>query len=232
MFLVLFTFSMKIVLIEDNKELAQIVKRQLAAFQMTVDIAYTGEEGLRLAKMAYYDAIVTDLLLDIALSGLDVIRLIRKFDRYVPIVVISALQDLETKIRAFDLGIDDYMSKPFHMDELVARLKRLFQRSNRPFITQIAYRGLTYDVGRKCIQYKEQKIFLKNKEATLFEYMINHTERPLSRDELLTSVWHLNQEPSSNIVDVAVKKLRQKVDKPLGTKYIRTIHGVGYRFGL
>lgn len=223
---------MKILLIEDNKELAQIVKRQLASFQVNVDTAYNGEEGIRLARTAYYDLIVTDLLLDIALSGLDVIRLIRKFDRYVPIVVISALQDIETKISAFGAGVDDYILKPFHIDEVAVRLRRLYQRSNRPFVTQLAYRGLTYDVDKKCIQYKEQKIFLKNKEAALFEYMMNHTERPLSRDELVTSVWHLNQEPNSNVVDVAVKKLRQKIDKQLGISYITTLHGVGYRFGL
>ncbi len=223
---------MKILLIEDNKELAQIVKRQLAPFRVNIDNAYTGEEGIRLARTAYYDVIVTDLLLDIALSGLDVIRLIRKFDRYVPIVVISALHDLETKMSAFEAGVDDYILKPFHIDEVAVRIRRLYQRSNRPFVTQLAYRGLTYDVAKKCIQYKEQKIFLKNKEASLFEYMMNHTERPLSRDELVTSVWHLNQEPNSNVVDVAVKKLRQKVDKQLGTHYITTLHGVGYRFGL
>lgn len=223
---------MKILLIEDNKELAQIVKRQLAVSHINVDAVYSGEEGLRLAKTAYYDVIVTDLLLDIALNGLEVIRLIRKFDRYIPIIVISALQDLETKMRSFELGVDDYLIKPFHLDELAVRLRRLYQRSNRPFVTQVAYRGLIYDVEKKCVQYKEQKVFLKNKEASLFEYMINHNERPLSRDELLSSVWHLTQEPTSNVVDAAVKKLRQKVDKPLGIKYIRTVHGVGYRFGL
>lgn len=223
---------MKILLIEDNKELAQIVKRQLAPLHINVDIAYSGEEGIRLAKTAYYEVIVTDLLLDIALSGLDVIRLIRKFDRHVPIIVESALQDLETKISAFSACVDDYIVKPFHIDELAVRIRRHAQRANRPFVTQLAYRGLVYDVDKKCVCYQDRKIFLKNKEAALFEYMINHTERPLSRDELITSVWHLNQDPNSNIVDVAVKKLRQKIDKPLGIRYIKTLHGIGYRFGL
>ncbi|MBP6085022.1 response regulator transcription factor [Candidatus Gracilibacteria bacterium] len=223
---------MKVLLIEDNKELVQIVKRHCQLLHIAVDGTYTGEDGLRLVRTAFYDVVIVDLLLDIALNGLDVVRQIRKFDHYIPIVVWSGLTDIETKLAIFQAGADDFVAKPGHLDEVVARLKRLCQRSNRPFITQVAYHGMVYDVTKRCLSYKEQKLYFKQKEAHLLEYMMHHHERPLSRAELIAAVWHLTDEPKSNVVDVTVRKLRLQLVKQLGVKCIHTVHGRGYRFGL
>ncbi|MBI4835706.1 MAG: response regulator transcription factor [Candidatus Abawacabacteria bacterium] len=223
---------MKILFIEDDKELALLTKNHLGAFQMHVDIAYTGEEGVRLVKTGYYDVVLVDLLLNIALNGLEVIRHIRKVDKSIPLITVTALQDIETKVSTFAAGADDYIIKPFHFQELAARVHRLYRRINRPYLTQVSYRGLTYDVERRCIHFDKQKVFLKNKEATLFEYFLHHPERTLSRNELINSVWHTSVNESSNVVDVSVRKLRQKVDENLGLKLIHTVHGMGYRFAL
>lgn len=224
--------SMKILLIEDNIELAHLVKGKLTQFRMHADLAHTGEEGLRMSKLAYYDVILVDLLLDIALNGLQIIRLIRKFDSTIPIIVVSGLTDIETKITSFDAGADDYLPKPIDFNELAARITRLYYRISRPYINQVCYRGITYDVQKRCVQFENQKIHLKNKESMLFEYLIHHPDRIISRQELIASVWHLNMDPETNIVDVSVRSLREKVDRIIGRKLIHSIYGVGYRFSL
>ncbi len=223
---------MKVLLIEDNIELAHLVKGKLAQFRMYVDLAHTGEEGLRMSKVAYYDVVIVDLLLDIALNGLEVIRLIRKSDTTIPIIVVSGLSDIETKITSFAAGADDYLAKPVDFNELAARIMRLYYRISRPYINQVCYRGITYDVEKRCVHFEEQKVHLKNKESMLFEYLIHHPDRVISRQELIASVWHLNMDPDTNIVDVSVRNLREKVDRLVGRKLIHSIYGVGYRFAL
>jgi len=221
---------MKILLIEDNIELAYLVKGKLAQFRMHVDMAHTGEEGLRMSKLAYYDIVIVDLLLDIVLNGLELIRLIRKFDTTIPIIVISGLQDVETKLAGFHAGADDYLPKPLDFNELSARIIRLYSRINRPYFNQVCYRGITYDVQKRCVSFEERKVYLKNKESMLFEYFIQHPNRIISRQELIASVWHLNMNPDTNIVDVSVRNLRQRIDRQLGRKTIHSIYGEGYRF--
>lgn len=223
---------MKVLLTEDNIELAHLVKGKLAQFHMHVDVAHTGEEGLRMSKIAYYDIVIVDLLLDIALNGLELIRLIRKFDTTIPIIVTSALQDVETKLASFDAGADDYLSKPLDFNELAARIMRLYFRINRPYINQVCYQGITYDVQKRCVTFQNHKIYLKNKESMLFEYLIHHPDRIISRQELIAAVWHLNMSPDTNIVDVSIRSLRQKIDRPVGRKIIHSIYGAGYRFAL
>ncbi len=223
---------MKILLIEDDGQLALITKKKLQSVHLLVDHAFTGEEGLRLAKLGYYDVVLVDLLLDIALNGLEVVRLIRKFDHSIPILVLTGLQDIETKVSAFSAGADDFLSKPFHFQELVARITRLYKRINRPYLTRLHYRELQYDVERRCVSLGTQKIFLKNKESRLMEYFFQNPERALSRSEIINAVWHVGSDETSNVVEVAIRQLRQKVDRNLGIKLIHTVHGVGYRLAL
>lgn len=223
---------MKILLIEDDSEMTQLIKTRLRAFHMHVDIAHTGEEGVRLMKFGYYDAILVDLLLNVALNGLEVVRLLRKLDKSIPLLVVTALQDIETKVSAFTAGADDFIAKPFHFHELAARIHRLCKRINRPYLTQVCYRDITYDIEKRCVKFQEKKAFLKNKESTLFEYFLQHPERTLSRLELINSVWHMAVEENSNVVDVSIRKLRQKIDQAIGIKLIHTVHGVGYRLAL
>ncbi len=223
---------MKILLIEDNIELAHLVKSKLLQFRLRVELAHTGEEGLRMSKIAYYDIVIVDLLLDIALNGLELIRLIRRFDTTVPIIVMSGLQDVETKLASFDAGADDYLPKPLDFNELAARIMRLYFRINRPYINQICYRGITYDVQKRCVSFQHHKVYLKNKESMLFEYLIHHPDRVISRQELIAAVWHLNMNPDTNIVDVSIRSLRQKIDHPIGRKIIHSVYGTGYRFAL
>lgn len=223
---------MKILLIEDDKELGLLVKRRLQPFHMYVDNAYTGEEGLRLVKLGYYDVILVDLLLNIALNGLEVVRHIRKVDRGIPIIVVTGLQDIETKVSTFTAGADDFVSKPFHFQELVARITRLYRRINRPYITQVDYRNISYDLEKRCLRIGEQKVFLKNKEGRLMAYFFQNPERALTRSELIHAVWNLGADDTSNVVDVSVRQLRQKIDRTLGIKLIHTVHGVGYRLAL
>lgn len=223
---------MKILLIEDDYDMSQLMKTKLRQFHMHLDVAHTGEEGIRLIKMGYYDAVLIDLLLNVALNGLEVVRLIRKLDKSIPLLAVTALQDIETKISTFTAGADDFIAKPFHFHELVARIHRLCKRINRPYLTEVSYRGLTYDIEKRCVKFAEKKAYLKSKESSLFEYFLQHPERTLSRLELINSVWHMAVEENSNVVDVSVRKLRQKIDHTIGLKLIHTVHGVGYRFAL
>jgi DNA-binding response OmpR family regulator len=158
---------MKILLIEDDKEVALLIKHSLAALHMQVDIVYTGEEAIRLIKLGYYDVILVDLLLNIALNGLEVVRLIRKLDKNIPLIAVTALQDIETKVSTFQAGVDDYVTKPFHFQELAARVQRLCKRISRPYVTKLCYRGITYDIEKRSVVFQQHKIFLKNKEGNL-----------------------------------------------------------------
>jgi DNA-binding response OmpR family regulator len=218
---------MRILIVEDDPKLAEFVARGLRGERFAVDIAGNGLEGERYTQAYEYDLLLLDLLLP-QLSGTELLRRVRLAHPALPILVLTARDAVEDKVAHFELGADDYLTKPFDFAELLVRIKALLRRTpvERADILRIAdleLNRLTQQVRRGGL-----RIDLTAKEYALFEYLLCSPGRVFSRTMILNHVWDQSFEGVTNIVDVYVRYLRKKVDEPFAVKLIHTIRGVGY----
>jgi DNA-binding response OmpR family regulator len=218
---------MRILIVEDDPKLAEFVARGLRGERFAVDIAGNGLEGERYTHAYEYDLLLLDLLLP-QLSGTELLRRVRLAHPALPILVLTARDAIEDKVAHFELGADDYLTKPFDFAELLVRIKALLRRTpvERADILRIAdleLNRLTQQVRRGGL-----RIDLTAKEYALFEYLLCSPGRVFSRTMILNHVWDQSFEGVTNIVDVYVRYLRKKVDEPFAVKLIHTIRGVGY----
>lgn len=218
---------MRILIVEDNKHVAKSLQRGLKVLY-AVDVVHTGTEGVRKAEHIDYDAILLDLNLP-DISGEDVCRELRRRERTMPIIVLSGRDLLDDKVSLLDMGADDYMTKPFSLQEVTARLRAVMRRSDRSGATELVVGDLSLDPAARTLRRKDVIIDLRRKEFDLFEYMMRHAGQTLTRAMILEHVWDMNEDLWANVVDVHIKHLRDKIDRPFGTKVIRTVHGVGYK---
>jgi two-component system, OmpR family, copper resistance phosphate regulon response regulator CusR len=218
---------MRVLLVEDEEKVAQVVARALQAERLAVDTAHDGREGLELAVSNPYDVVIVDLMLP-GLNGTDLIRRLRRSNAEVPVLVLTARDGVGDKITNFEAGADDYLTKPFAFAELVVRVKALLRRGpvNRANVLRVADLELdrvTHQVSRAGIPIR-----LTAKEYALLEYLALNAGRVLSRTMIIEHVWDQSFEGLTNIVDVYVRQLRIKVDEPSKVRLIRTVRSVGY----
>lgn len=217
----------KILIIEDEEKLARFVELELSYEGYTVKNAYDGRTGLKLAETEEFDLILLDIMLP-GLSGSEVLRRIRK-NSSVPIIMLTARDSVTDKVSGLDAGADDYVTKPFAIEELLARIRTaLRKKSGQPENKLLFVSGLTLDPGRHTVNMKETNIELTKREFDLLHYLMRNKGMVISRDELLENVWGFDFGGETNAVDVYIRFLRSKIDDVFGTKLIHTVRGVGY----
>jgi heavy metal response regulator len=218
---------MRILLVEDEIKVAAFVKRGLVAERYAVDMAHDGGGGLDLATSFHYDLIILDLMLP-GFDGTEVLRRIRAVDTKVPVLILTARDAVQDKVSNFEVGADDYLTKPFAFAELVVRIKALLRRGpvNRSSIVRL--RDLEVDRLSQLVRRGGKRIDLTTKEYGLLEYLISNAGRVLSRNMIIEHVWDESFNGLTNVVDVYIRHLRKKVDDPYECKLIHTVRGVGY----
>jgi DNA-binding response OmpR family regulator len=218
---------MRILLVEDEEKVARFISVGLKAERFAVDTVRDGKEGLQMAQLNPYDLLIVDLMLP-GLSGTELIRIVRRQNTDVPIVVLTARDALSDKVANFESGADDYITKPFAFAELLVRIKALLRRGsvNRANVIQIA--DLEIDRLAHQVRRNGTSIKLTAKEYSLLEYLATNAGRVLSRTMIVEHVWDQSFEGLTNIVDVYVRQLRAKIDEPFTKKLIHTVRSVGY----
>jgi two-component system copper resistance phosphate regulon response regulator CusR len=221
---------MRLLLIEDEEKVARFIVRGLMAERFAVDVAGAGDSGVEMAQAYNYDLIILDLMMP-GLSGTEALRRIRARDSNVPVLVLTARDALEDKVRHFEIGADDYLTKPFAFAELLVRVKALLRRGavSRANVLRVA--DLEMDRLSQQVRRAGRRIDLTGKEYGLLEYLMLNAGRVLSRTMIIEHVWDQSFDGATNIVDVYVRHLRNKVDEGHERKLIRTVRGVGYAIG-
>lgn len=219
---------MRILVIEDERKVASFIRRGLEEERYIVETAPDGESGLDLALHNHFDAIVLDVMLP-KLDGFGVLATLRDAGAATPVLMLTARSTTDDRVQGLDLGADDYLAKPFHFEELAARLRSILRRSSSEKTTRIVCGDLTLDMVTHFAFRDEKEIELTTKEYALLEYLMRNKDRILSRSMIMQHVWKHNFDPESNIIDVYIKRLRNKVERPGHPQLIQSIRGVGYR---
>ena len=219
---------MRILIVEDEVKLAALLRRGLAEEAHAADVARSGEDALWMAQAIEYDAIVLDLMLP-GVDGIEVCRRLRVDGVWSPVLMLTARDAVEDRVGGLDAGADDYLTKPFAFTELLARLRALARRgaSERPAELEVG--DLRLDPATRRVWRGDAEIDLSPKEFALLETFMRRPGRVLSRFELLEHVWDYEYENRSNVIDVYVRYLREKVDRPFDRSSLETVRGVGYR---
>ena len=214
--------------VEDEKKLGELLGRGLREEGYAADVADRGEAALWMAQAVDYDAIVLDVMLP-GVDGFDVCRRLRKDGVWTPVLMLTARDAIEDRVSGLDTGADDYLTKPFSFDELLARLRALTRRApaERPAVLEVG--ALRLDPAAHRAWRGDCELDLSAKEFALLEVFMRRAGVALTRTQLLDGAWDLAFESRSNVVDVYVRYLRQKIDRPFGTDSIETVRGVGYR---
>ena len=220
---------MRILIIEDETKLAQFLRKGFEAESMAVDTAGDGEEGSVLAQQDLYDAIVLDLMLP-KKDGIEVLKEIRKAGVATPVLILSALGEVDDRVKGLNLGADDYLPKPFAFAEVLARIRALVRRqaagTDRTSVLSIA--DLRVDLIKRVVTRGGREIELTNKEFQLLEYLVRNKNRVLSRVLIIERIWDMHFDGGTNIVDVVINRLRRKIDDEAEVQLIHTVRGVGY----
>ncbi|MCD6193497.1 MAG: response regulator transcription factor [Candidatus Aminicenantes bacterium] len=218
---------MRVLIIEDDRKVAGFLARGLKEEQYAVDVCRDGEEALQLAQLYDYDVIILDIMLP-RKDGFTVCRELRAKGIFTPILMLTAKDALEDKVKGLSEGADDYLTKPFSFEELLARIKALFRRSQDYKTTLLKAEDLVLDPFRRTVKRGDQKIELTGKEFALLEYLLRNKGRIISPTMILEHVWDKDYLGGSNVVNVYINHLREKIDRPFAKKLIKTIRGQGF----
>jgi len=219
---------MRILLVDDEKKLAAFVEKGLKAEGYTVDAAYDGEAGLKYAFMNVYDLIILDVNLP-KISGYEICKSIRKENLKVPILFLTGCSVVDEKVKGLNLGADDYITKPFHFDELLARVRAIIRREERvKTSTQIQIRDLIIDVEKHDVSRSGKHIDLSPQEFSLLYFLALRKNQVISRTRIMEHVWQKAFDTTTNVVDVHINHLRSKIEKGFDSPIIQTIRGMGY----
>jgi two-component system OmpR family response regulator len=219
---------MRVLVIEDEVRMASVIRRSLVKIGMAADVAARGEDAIWMAQSSEYDAIVLDVMLP-GISGFETCRQLRDHGVWAPVLMLTARDAVHDRVEGLDSGADDYLVKPFALAELHARLRSLARRvvPERPVVLTVG--DLQLDPARREVRRGAEPIALSSKEFAVLETLMRRPGEVLSRLQLLEHAWDFAYESRSNIVDVYIRRLREKVDRPFGADTIETVHGAGYR---
>lgn len=218
---------MKILLVEDEAKTVTFLKKGLSENGFVLDVAEDGETGLHLATEGSFDLVILDVMLP-ERDGWSVLRALRTRDRNTPVIFLTARDSVPDRVRALENGADDYLVKPFAFSELLARIRTILRRNARRSEEFLRFSGIEMDLLRRSVFREAKRLELTSKEFLLLELFLQHPEEVLSRTFIAERVWDMNFDSDTNTVDVAVRRLRKKVDDPFPHKLIHTIRGMGY----
>ena len=219
---------MKLLIVEDEKRLCQTVAKHLKAEGYAVDFCHDGKDAFDYMAGTEYDAVILDIMLP-GLDGISVIKTMRSQKVKTPVLLLTAKNTIEDKVKGLDSGADDYLTKPFSLEELSARIRVMIRRSGIERVdSQISAGPLTLDTDRKVALREGKEIPLTAKEYAILEYLMHNKGIVLSRDKMMNHIWNYDYEGSSNIIDVYIRTLRNKIDADFEVKLIQTVRGLGY----
>ena len=218
---------MRILLVEDDIDLAQFIRKGLKEEQYAVDVAADGQEGLELALRNPYDLLILDIMLP-KLDGLTLCRRLRAEGNRAPVVLLTARNTVQDKVSGLDTGADDYLTKPFAFAELLARVRALLRRGGPQQPTRLKAADLELDPASRKAWRAGKDIALTNKEYALLEFLLRNKNRVLTRTAIIEHVWDISYDPMTNIVDAHIRALRAKIDREFSPPLIATVRGAGY----
>ena len=219
---------MKILLVEDEIEIGELIKNGLEKEGFVLDYCQDGDSGMEHAMTKSYDAIVLDVMLP-GRSGLEILKMIRAGHNNVPVIIITARGETEDRIEGLDLGADDYLPKPFFVEELIARLRAIWRRSSETGMSVLSVGTLSANLMKREVVRSGVQIEMTPKEFSLLAFLLRAPGRVLTRTQILEQVWGYHFDPGTNLVDVYIRRLRSKIDIEGEIPLIETLRGVGYR---
>lgn len=220
---------MRVLVIEDEHKIARALKRALEQESYAVDVSYDGDDGFAMATTEPYDAMIIDRMLPGQYDGLAIVKAVREAKIHTPILFLTALGSTEDKTTGLDIGADDYLVKPFAIEELLARVRALLRRPTEQLSTLLSVGDLQLDPANFTVTRQNKNIVLTTKEFGLLEYFMRNKGRILTKDNIIAHVWDYDADILPNTVEVYVKYLRNKIDKPFKSNLIETVRGFGYR---
>jgi DNA-binding response OmpR family regulator len=218
---------MRILIIEDERKVASFIKKGLEEEYYAADIASDGKEGLKLAENEEYDLIIMDIMLPF-IDGMTLTRELRKRKVSTPILVLTVKDSTDSKIEGLDAGADDYLTKPFAFEELLARIRALLRRNEKAKVSTLKVKGITLDLISHRVIKDGMEIILTPKEFSILEYLLRNKNKVVSRTKLVEHVYDYHFDTETNIIDVFINKLRTKIETGSAAPLIHTIRGVGY----
>ena len=218
---------MKILVIEDERNTADFIAEGLREQGFTVETAYDGTEGLNLARSGVFGLIVLDLMLE-GIDGLGILSVLRAEQRDVSVLILTAKSDIADRVKGLNLGADDYLTKPFSFEELLARINALFRRNTRTVDPILSAGPLSLNMLTHSVTVGEQRIDLTGREYALLEFLMLNRGRAVSRTAMSDYIWNYQFDTGTNIIDVYINRLRQKIEQDSGIKLINTVRGFGY----
>ncbi|MGA0343127.1 MAG: winged helix-turn-helix domain-containing protein [Arenicellales bacterium] len=219
---------MRILVVEDDTDVSRYIKRGLTEAGHVVDVAESGTDGLAMGREERFDVLIVDRMLP-EMDGLTLIEALRRDNRKVPVLILSALGDLGDRVVGLRAGGDDYLPKPFAFEELLARVEALARRNYQGAVeTQLKVADLEMDVLSRKVRRQGQTINLQPREFRLLEYLMRHSEQVVTRTMLLENVWDYHFDPQTNVIDVHVSRLRSKIDRDFDIPLLQTVRGAGY----
>ena len=221
---------MRILIAEDDAPLATFIAKAFISEDHITEVAANGEDALQRLQKGKYDLLILDLNLPVV-SGSEVLAKVRGRDPDIPILILTATDEVAERVACLDAGADDYLTKPFSFSELSARIRAVLRRKNSPGMAVLQVADLELDYMRRTVHRSGRPVDLTPKEFALLEYFMRNTGRRITRNMIIEHVWKLSPDTMTNVVDVYVNYLRKKIDEGVQVKLIRTVRGVGYEFG-
>ncbi len=218
---------MRLLVVEDQKDLNEIIVRKLTGEHYSVDACYTGDDALDFIRCAEYDGIILDIMLP-GITGIGVLREMRASGNNTPVLLLTAMDTVEDRVTGLDAGADDYLVKPFDFNELMARVRAIVRRGGERAGNVMTSGDLTLDSAARTVTRGGQEIRLTAREFDILEYLMQNQGRVLSRDKLSNHIWNYDYDGGSNVIDVYMYHLRRKIDRDFDEKKIQTVKGAGY----
>ena len=222
-------YTMKILVVEDDRKIASFIQRGLKEQGFVVEVCADGNEGFTRAISQTYDVVILDIMLP-GRDGLSILRAMREKKSTVPVILLTARSGLNERIEGLNLGADDYLPKPFYVEELIARIQAVARRTSGEQLTQLTADGLAVNLITRDVLRGDKRIDLTAREFNLLELLMRSQGRVFTRTQILEHVWGYDFDPQTNVVDVYIRRVRGKIDKSSVSSLIETVRGVGYRF--
>jgi DNA-binding response OmpR family regulator len=220
---------MKTLVVEDDRKIASFIQRGLKEQGFVVEVCADGNEGYTRAMSQIYDVIILDIMLP-GRDGLSILRALREKKRVVPVILLTARSGLNERVEGLNLGADDYLPKPFYVEELIARIQAVVRRASGEQLTQLTADGLVVNLITRDVLRGDERIDLTAREFNLLELLMRSPGRVFTRTQILEHVWGYDFDPQTNVVDVYIRRLRAKIDVSSEPSWIETVRSVGYRF--